>query len=251
MKPIIFVGSRSHMSDLALAAEKLGHEILGILDHQYWNQASDIDGIPVIGDENWLISSSQPEVEIWRKHCDFFVATLSDGQQDAVDSGTNRERLRYDRIQLLEQQNLGVATLIDPDSGAFQNQGRRHWRAKIGRGVYIAPTADLANSVTIGDWAVIERQVFIGHHCEIGRNTAILPTSKITNITVGDNACIGYGAWTKRDPRGARYTVGDWSTVWSHAEISRNLPTNSILTDRGRVFKKQRSLSWANCMVDQ
>lgn len=251
MKPIIFVGCRSHMGDLALAAEKLGHEVLGILDHQYWNQSSDVDGISVIGDESWLLDHQRSDVQHWRRYCEFFVATLNDGQQEASHSGTNRERLRYERIRLIEQQQLAVATLIDPDSGAGRCRGLKHWRAQIGRGVYIAPTADLANSVTIGDWAVIERQVFIGHHCEIGRNTAVLPTSKITNITVGDNACIGYGAWTRRDPRGARYHVGDWSTIWAHAEISKNVPENSILTDRGRVFKKQRSLDWAQKPVDQ
>lgn len=244
MRPLIFVGSRFHMSDLALAAEKLGHEVLGILDHQYWNQTPDVDGIPVIGDETWLANSPRHEVQHWRKYCDFFVATLNDGQQQPSDSGTNREKLRYERIQLIEQQQLNVATLIDPDSGAGRCRNLHHWRAEIGRGVYIAPTADLANSVRVGDWAVIERQVFVGHHCEIGRNTAVLPTSKITNITVGDNACIGYGAWTRRDPRGARYTVGDWSTVWSHAEITRNIPANSILTDQGRVLTKQRRLDW-------
>jgi acetyltransferase-like isoleucine patch superfamily enzyme len=239
------------MSDLALAAEKIGHEVLGILDHQYHGNTATVDGIDIIGDERWLSMPVSDEVKHWTRHCDFFVATLNDGEQQPINSGLNREQLRYQRIRLLEQQDLSVATLIDPDSGVTRNRGRRHWRAEIGRGVYIAPTADLANSVVIGDWSVIERHTFIGHHCRVGRNTAILPTSHVTSITVGDNACIGYGAQTRRDPRHPHYTVGNWSTVWSHAWIDRDVPDNSILTHHGRMMTKQRGLEWCDPTVDQ
>lgn len=243
-RPIIFVGSRYHMSDLAMAAEKQGREVLGILDYQYWGQQDTVDDIPVIGDERWLDEPVDNRTKHWRDHCDFFVATLNDGQQYQQHDESDRERLRYQRIQLLLRQNLSIGTLIDPDASIAKELGLKYCRADIGRGVYIAPTADLANRVTVGDFAVIERQVFIGHHVTIGRNAIILPTSKICAITVGDNACIGYGVNTIKSSRQDHYTIGEWSTVWSHSQITKNVPANKVLTHNGRILSKYRSLDW-------
>lgn len=251
MTPLLFIGSRSHMGDIALTAEKLGYRVLGILDHQYHTQHADVDGIPVIGDERWLLLEDNHEAQNWKRNCYFFVATLNDGEQRPADDGSNRERLRYERIRMIDSLGLKVASLIDPDSGVHRDQCYRYSRRQIGRGVYLAPSADIAVSVSIGDWCVIERHTFIGHHCTIGCNTAILPTSQLANITIGSNSCIGYGASTRRDPRGHHYHIGDWSTIWSHAEICQDVPENSILTDRGRIMRKFRSLSWTESAVDQ
>ena len=73
-KPLILVGSRQKLTRVAHVAELNGIEILGILDHHYYGQLDNICGIPLIGDERWLLDSDHSVAAEWRQNCDFFVA---------------------------------------------------------------------------------------------------------------------------------------------------------------------------------
>jgi len=246
IRPLIFVGSRSNILQLAITASKLGRTILGILDYQYYNNTDNIDGIPVIGDERWLLDSTNQQAQDWLKTCDFFVATFATGEQLDKNNGANREALRYQRINLLDQVNANVANLIDPDSDLFKNLNNIYSRIKLGKGIFIANSVDVSMStVNIGDYATIEPQAFIGHHVCIGRNVTIAPVSKIFSCSIGDNSIIGMYSYTQCYglSRKDHYNIGAWSTIWSQSCIDRDVPDNSILTNRGRVLKKYRELA--------
>ena len=245
LRPLIFVGSRFNMLEFAVTAHKLGHEILGILDHQYYMNTDSIDGIPVIGDERWLLDSNNQQAQTWLKTCDFFVATVSTGEQLNKNIESNREMLRYQRINLLDQANANVASLIDPDSQLFKNLNNIYSRIKLGKGIFVAHSADVTvYTVNIGDYAIIQPQVFIGHHVCIGRNVNIAPMSKIFSCNIGNNSTIGMYSYTKccALSRKDYYNIGSWSTVWSQGCIDRDVPDNSILTNQGRVLKKYREI---------
>lgn len=248
-RPLIFVGSRYYMNDLAITAELMGIEVLGILDHQYHGNTDEISGIPVIGDERWLLDPLHREANLWRQTCDFFVATLSTGEQTR-NPGLDRERLRYQRISLVETLGLSTINLIDPESRVMRDVKSKFSKINLGRGIYMAPFVDISQEVTIGDFCTFEHQCFIGHHLTIGKNVTILPTARICHCDIGDHAVVGYGTWTWHDERKTRYHIGSWSTVWSHTCIKQNCPDNHIYTNTGRILKKQRSLEWLD-QVDQ
>lgn len=237
------------MNDLAVIADIMGHEVLGILDHQYYGQVDEISNIPVIGSEQWLSDPLHTAGHLWQKTCVFFVATLSTGEQ-INDPGSDRERLRHQRIELIRSLGLSTVNLIDPDSYVMKASQSRWSRIQLGQGIFIAPTADIPSVIKIGDFCTIEHSCLIGHHQIFGTNVTVLPTAQLCDCDIGSNSVIGFGAWTQRNSRKPRYQIGAWSTIWSHACINMNVPDNHILTHTGRILKKQRSLAWLQ-QVDQ
>lgn len=245
LRPLIFVGSRVNMLQLAIPAAKLGREILGILDYQYYNNTDNVDGIPIIGDERWLLDSNNQQAQDWLRTCDFFVATLSTGEQLDKNNESNREVLRYQRINLLDQINASVANLIDPDSNLSKNLNNIYGRIKLGKGILVSDSADVTMyNVEIGDYATIQSQVFVGHHVQIGRNVSIAPMVKLFSCNIGSNSTIGMYSYTRCSALSRKdyYNIGSWSTVWSESCINRDVPDNSILTNCGRVLKKYRKI---------
>jgi carbonic anhydrase/acetyltransferase-like protein (isoleucine patch superfamily) len=70
----------------------------------------------------------------------------------------------------------------------------------------------------------------------------------LNSCTVGSNSSIGWSAEVMHTSRSkiSHYHIGDWSTVWAYSIISTHIPENHILTNTGRILKKQRSLDWVN-----
>jgi len=79
-RPIIFVGSRQGMAQLAVVADLSGMQILGILDHHYYGNTDTIADIPVIGDERWLLDPENAQAKSWIEECDFFPANYHKDQ---------------------------------------------------------------------------------------------------------------------------------------------------------------------------
>lgn len=249
-RPLIFIGSRSHMNDLAITADHMKRPILGILDYQYYGNQDFICDIPVIGNDRWLTDSSNVQAQAWIRNCDFFVATLNSGNQVDAESGLNRERIRLQRIKMLEDLGLRTINLIDPESRLSRDLVSKYSDIKLGRGIYVGPFVDIMHGTTIGDFCIIEHQSFIGHHVTIGRNTNILGDCQLNWCDIGKNVVIGFGSKTIHNSRHPRYLIGDWSTIWAHSSITQDIPLNSIYTTQGRILQKYRDMSWAS-QIDQ
>jgi sugar O-acyltransferase (sialic acid O-acetyltransferase NeuD family) len=66
---------------------------------------------------------------------------------------------------------------------------------KYGIGLHISPLSVIAPFTCLGDFVVINRNVSIGHHCEIGNFVTINPGVNIAGCcTIEENVIIGAGA---------------------------------------------------------
>lgn len=248
-RPLIFIGSRLDTAKLAMMAEKIGKEVLGILDYQYYKNTDTICNIPVIGDERTLLDPNDAQAKIWKNTCDFFVATSAYGQQKNLTDQTNNEILRYNRINLLEKINANPINLIDPDSRLLKNCKNQYSSIKIGKGIFIDELADFGiTDIEIGDYTCIEGRAYIDHQTRIGKNVKISPLTTLYSIEIGDNSCIGTNSHVVISARTkiTCYQIGAWSTVWTDSKIDRHVPDNHILTDTGRILKKYRSLEYTD-----
>lgn len=239
-RPLILVGSRQKIVRIALVAELNNIEIMGILDHHYYNNTDSICGIPIIGDERWLLDDDNQQASFWKNSCDFFVANWNDGSQglNRIDLG----KLRLDRINLVDNLNLSVINLIHPNS--VKDLNSRYSNFKIGRGVFIDDDCwiDGTDSVDIGDFCVISTGSKVTHDVKLGRNVQIAPEVFLYGSIIGDNSYFGMFSrinYHKNLDQGI-ITIGKNCTVWTGAEVNRNVPDNSIYTDNGRIFKKQK-----------
>jgi acetyltransferase-like isoleucine patch superfamily enzyme len=227
------------MPSLAVIADRLGIEIKGILDHHYWGNKNDFDGIPVIGDERWLLDKDNTQAQQWLQDCVFFPATWPDGRQvNKVSPDMNS--LRLDRIQVLEQSGAEVINLIHPEvNGISDIYNSKYATTKIGKGVLMQSSTYVGpNHNVIGDYCQIEVGAGISHDAKLGRNVGVAPMAFLCDTIIKDNAFIGAYATFDFKRNSDIITIGENSTVWTRAVVNKDVPDNSIYTDNNRIFKK-------------
>lgn len=238
-RPLIFVGSRRKLVRLAVVADLNGIKIKGILDHHHWGNLDNICQIPVIGDERWLLDNSNLLVQEWKSSCDFFVANWNDGSQGL--NGLDLGELRKQRIEIVEKSGVNVINLIHPDSN-IRDINSRYADIKLGRGIFIDDDCwiDGTDHVEIGDYNVISTGCTVTHDVKLGFNVMLAPEVFLYGCAVGDHTY--FGMFSKINYHKYRsiksIDIGTNCTVWTGAEVNKNIPDNSIYTDTHRIFKK-------------
>lgn len=238
-RPLIFVGSRQKIVRLAVVAESNGILVKGILDHHYYGSLDQICQIPIIGDERWLLDETNYLAQEWKRDCDFFVANWNDGSQGL--HGLDLSELRKQRINLVEQAGVNVINLIHPDS-KIRDIDSKYADIKLGRGIFIDDDCwiDGTDNVEIGDYNVISTGCTVTHDVKLGKNVMIAPEVFLYGCVVNDHSY--FGMFSKINYHKFReiksINIGTNCTVWTGAEVSKDIPDNSIYTDTNRIFKK-------------
>jgi carbonic anhydrase/acetyltransferase-like protein (isoleucine patch superfamily) len=242
-KPLIFIGSRNDFPTVALIAELHGVEILGILDHHYYGNTEYMSKIPVIGDERWLLDPNNIQAQQWLRTCDFFPANWNDGSQSI--NKIDILSLRLERIRILEESKANVVNLIHPNASVDGITSKYSDNFSLGRGILIDDTCWISiNNTQIGDYCQFGIGVYVGHNATIGKNVTVAPWATLPRCTIGENTVIGMHA--RIDAIGAHrpgtLSIGSGTTIWANALISKDVPNDSIYTDKGRIFKKKSHL---------
>ena len=228
------------MRQIAVLAELNDIEVLGIIDHHYYGNTDTIGGIPVIGDERWLLDSDNQQAQQWLNECDFFPANWSTGSQQLY-NGANLDLLRLQRIDILDQSKARVINLIHP--GAFVHSDSKYSDLKLGRGILIDNLCAVSiDSVSIGDYCVISIGSKIAHHTTLGRNVLLAGENYIHNSDVGNNVYFGMYSKISQHHHGDRINIGDGCTIWSSAEVTKSIPDDKVYTHTNRILKKTKPI---------
>ena len=215
--------------------------IKGIVDKYYYGNTESIQGIPIIGSEDWLLYPSNELAQSWHKECDFIVTSFWSGSQHLNDIGLNNEQVRIDRCNLADRSGVNLINLID--TNVFTTPGNN---LKIGRGNLICALAGLnRRDVVIGDHCEIDAAVSFGHNTYIGRNVIIGAQTVLGNVRVEDNSRIGvHCTLVSGGPNnGTPLTVGQGSTVWMGTVVFKDVPPDSmVVPPMPRILPKQRVL---------
>jgi acetyltransferase-like isoleucine patch superfamily enzyme len=234
-KPLIFVGSRKMMRELACIAELNDIEILGILDHHYPDQT--IAGIPVLGDERWLLDPNNAQAQQWLKTCDFFPANWHNGEQHRAGQ-ISLPDLRLERIRILDESRASVINLIHPDA-CIKGLTSRYANYRIGRGIQIhANVYHSVDNIEIGDYCAFMSGNTCAHDVRIGRNVLVAPETYLYDCNIGDNGYVGiYSRMNPVKKRGV-IDIGKNVTIWINADVTRDVPDDCFYTTDGRVMSK-------------
>lgn len=241
-RPLILVGSRGEIRQLAIIAEMNQIEILGILDHHYYGNKVSIGDIPIIGDERWLLDSTNTQAQSWLQECVFFPANYHDGSQ--AFNGLDLGALRIERIDILERSGAEVINLIHPETKLHALTSKYGNGFKIGRGNMIDDSCVIAvDHVEIGDYCTISIDVKIGHQTKLGRNVIVGPSVFLRHCDIGNNAYMGiYSRISGMYDKKGIIKIGENSTVWASSEVKNHVPDHSIYTNTDRIFKKRSSI---------
>lgn len=224
------------MRELAVIADLNNFEIIGILDHHYYGNTADIEGIPVIGDERWLLDDTNSMAKQFKRTCEFFPANFHQGQQCKSDE-LDLAKLRLDRINLLDQSGVTVANLIHPDASIPPVS--KYARYTMGRGVLMCAMAcHNGANIEIGDYCAIMSGSTCTHDVKLSRNVILAPHTDLYNCIVGENSFIGMHSRMIPVRNNMQITIGANVTVWHCADVVTDIPNNSIYTTDQRILKK-------------
>jgi acetyltransferase-like isoleucine patch superfamily enzyme len=242
-RPLIFVGSRNLINDMAIAAETDGREIIGVLDQRFWGNQATVGGgkIPVIGSEDWLLDTNNATAQQWLRTCDFIVASYWDGGQH-LEGGFDPGQARLNQIRILEQSGANIINLIHP-SAMVDGLYSRYGDITIGRGVFLnRGFLTVSSGVSIGDHFVGEASAVLGDGVTIGHNTIMAPHAFAYQCSIGSNVYMGaftrVNIWHKKSP----INIGNNVTIFTNAEVIKDIPDGHMYTADGRVLRKRKTL---------
>lgn len=169
--PVLVVGAGGHGRVVADALRATGREVLGFLDAAAELEGAQIDGLPVLGDDN-LLRSYPPTSVMLANGIGSTLATAA------------RQRL-YERLK----------------TSGYEFETVRHPRAIVSlsanlrSGAQIMAGAVLQPGVVIGEDTIINTGALIDHDCMIGAHCHVAPGAVLSGaVRVGDGSHIGTAA---------------------------------------------------------
>jgi sugar O-acyltransferase (sialic acid O-acetyltransferase NeuD family) len=203
---IIILGAGGHARSLIdVLRTQNGTEVIGILNADKSRNGANVDGIPIIGQDNQL--------ESFKSRFDFFLIGVGS-------SGThNQQRMELYRhcmgLGLLPYSAISKMSIIS--TSAILGDGAQIFHSavvnagsKIGEHVIINTSAVIEHDCTIGDHshiataATLAGGVTVGKDVFIGSSAVVIP-----GIKIGDRAIIGAGAVVNKNVASGAKIVGN------------------------------------------
>ena len=159
-------------------------------------QNSIIDGIPVIGDMNFL-NNYEDEA--------FVVCSLG--------VASKRELV----IEKIKNPNIHFATLVDPDANVYKD-------STIGEGSIICGGSILAINTQIGKHVIVNLDCTLGHDAIIGDYCVINPGTNVSGkVKLSERSNLGTGTKVIQG-----LSIGSNTTVGAGAVIITDIPSNCV-----------------------
>lgn len=196
-KSLAIVGASGHGKVIADIAEQLGYTV-NFYDDAY---------------------PRKKHIEHWPIHgtCADLIAlknTDTSGNHDVVVAIGNNE-IRKQKIQLLQQNDFNLITLIHPTAVISQY-------AAIAAGTVVFAGAIINAFANVGAGCIINTAAVVEHDCNIGDFTHICPNTALAGgVIVGSNSWVGIGSQVKQ-----LITIGDNCLIGAGSTVVKNIPDN-------------------------
>jgi len=181
----------------------------GIVDADSALHGSEILGVPVVGNDDFVLTLDPDAV------------MLINGLGNRPGNGSSGTAPRSDLFSKFKNKGYSFFTVISDDASVSDNaklsEGSQvitravvHPGSEMGVNSILNTGASLDHDCTVGDhshiapWAVLCGGVSVGAHCHIGARAVLVP-----GISVGENAVVGAGAVVIDDVRSGVTVVGN------------------------------------------
>ncbi|WP_350546470.1 acetyltransferase [Pseudoalteromonas sp. 5-MNA-CIBAN-0065] len=193
IKELAIVGASGHGKVIADIAEQLGF-VVKFYDDAYPNKTY-IEHWPIYGTCADLIALNTTSIDV------------------VVAIGNNDIRLQ--KIQLLQQNNFNLISLIHPTAVISQY-------AAIAEGTVIFAGAVINAFAKIGVGCIINTAAVVEHDCIISDFTHICPNVALAGgVVVGSKSWVGIGSQVKQ-----LVTIGDNCLIGAGSTVVKNIPDN-------------------------
>ena len=193
---LAIVGASGHGKVIADIAEQLGF-IVNFYDDAY---------------------PSKTHIEHWPIHgtCADLIAlnNTSTASSDVVVAIGNND-IRQQKIQLLQQNNFNLITLIHPTAVISQY-------ATIAQGSVVFAGAIINAFANIGIGCIVNTSTIIEHDCAIGDFTHICPNTALAGgVIIGSKSWVGIGSQIKQ-----LIVIGENCMIGAGSTVIKNIPDN-------------------------
>lgn len=189
---IILVGAGDHGRGVLEILRRMdaGIEVLGFVDDA--PDASSVDGVPVLGTTDWLVSKAGT------LEAKALLALASPKAKRRLAAKLGAAGVRWGRA-VHPRADLAPSVLLG--EGAIVNAGAAIvYEARLGAHVTINLNATVGHHVRIGDFSTIAPganvlgKVHVGEGCQIHANAVVLPA-----VSIGDGSVVGAGSVVLHD----------------------------------------------------
>ena len=192
---VVIIGAGGHgkvVLDILTAEGK--YRPVGFVDNNPSLLDSYVCGLPVLGPINALPRLKRQRI----RHA-------------IVAIGDNRQRLS--QVPEIDAAGIMLVNAVHPT--AFVSP-----RAKLGRGVVVAPKACVIVDARIGDVAIVNTAAVVDHECDVGDGAHVCPGAILAGrVRVGRGAFIGIGAQVIQCRN-----VGEFAVVGAGAAVIEDVP---------------------------
>lgn len=215
-KPIIILGAGGHAKVLIDALQRQSVNILGITDPDPELHGKDVMGIPIIGDDNFILQYGVNDI------------VLVNGL-----GKVNRSIKRMQVYDTFKERGYIFTRVIHPS--AVISSG-----ACIAEGVHVMAGAVIQTLATIGVNTIINTRASVDHECIIGDHVHIAPGATVSGgVEIGDNVLMGAGATIIQGVK-----LGIHCIVVAGAVVIRDVPDGAtVMGVPARVVEHHRNQS--------
>ena len=221
--PLILLGTNTNIHWLVDVAVRAGYNIAGIIDDDYHGQKYFQD-IPVIAQQQDLIHNPDQY-----RQFQFFCATNWQPDDVLIPAQSRNRQKRFDLINLMESQQLNVATIVSPSAEVSAYQ------VSIGRGTFIdsfcvvSPMDKIGNYTNIYSHANIGENSVVGDHCVLQRHVQLAGS-----VTLGDRVYMGFYSLANRH----YMHIADDTFVHPSMTVMRDTAPGETISLAGRNLRK-------------
>jgi sugar O-acyltransferase (sialic acid O-acetyltransferase NeuD family) len=171
--------------------------IVGFIDSRKEKKGTEIDGLPVVGNENEVTISENTR---------FTVAVGDTSVKKKIVSNLLKRKAQFISTRTIcdigNRASVGIATLMKNVSISVD--------CKIGDYVFLDAGVMLGHDVDVGNFSHIGSGAFVGGGAKIGMGVTIHPRALIARgISIGDGAIIGLGAVVLRNVAANQTVIGN------------------------------------------
>lgn len=173
---------------------------------------------------------SKTYIEHWPIHgtcADLIALNNTSTTPNDVVVAIGNNNIRQQKIQLLQQNNFNLITLIHPTAVISQY-------ATIAQGSVVFAGAIINAFANIGIGCIVNTSAIIEHDCAIGDFTHICPNTALAGgVIIGSKSWVGIGSQIKQ-----LIVIGDNCMIGAGSTVIKNIPDNVTAFGSPAVPKK-------------
>ncbi len=175
-RPLLILGAGGHARVVVDIVRTGSAPLLGLLDRDPTLHNTEVDGVPVLGDDDVIAKHAPASV--------LLVNALGNVAKQG-DSGLKARRALFEAFKA---KGYTFAQVISPAATVSKY-------ARLGEGCHIITRAVVHPGAEIGANTIVNTGAQVDHDCRIGAHVHIAPGAALCgNVTVGEGAHIGAGA---------------------------------------------------------